>query len=47
MNIPPQQIYANSKGPIIKGGVMSSEYGMCFLFSILGLVAGYLALYRG
>ena len=28
MNIPPQQIYANSKGGlIIKGGVMSGEYG--------------------
>ena len=28
INIPPQQIYANSKGGfIIKGGVMSSEYG--------------------
>ena len=28
INIPPQQIYANSKGGlIIEGGVMSSEYG--------------------
>ena len=28
VNIPPQQIYANTKGgPIIEGGVMSSEYG--------------------
>ena len=32
INIPPQQIYANSKGGlIIKGGVMSSEYGMYIL----------------
>ena len=29
INIPPQQIYANSKGGlIIEGGVMSSEYGI-------------------
>ena len=28
INIPPQQIYANSKGGlIIEGGLMSSEYG--------------------
>ena len=30
INIHPQQIYAKSKGElIIKGGVMSSEYGTC------------------
>ena len=30
INIPPQQIYTKSKGElIIKGGVMSSEYGTC------------------
>ena len=29
-NIPPQQIFANSKwGLIIEGGVVSSEYGIC------------------
>ena len=29
INIPPQQIYANSKGGlIIEGGVMSSEYSI-------------------
>ena len=34
INIPPQQIYANSKGGlIIKGGVMSSEYSTV---SVLG-----------
>ena len=35
INIPSQQIYANSKGGlIIEGGVMSSEYGIskhCFM----------------
>ena len=30
INIPPQQIHANSKGElIIEGGVMSSEYSKC------------------
>ena len=30
INIPPQQIFANSKGGglIIEGGIMSSEYGI-------------------
>ena len=30
INIPPHQIYGNSRGGlIIEGGVMSSEYGNC------------------
>ena len=38
INIPPKQIYANSKGGlIIEGGVMLSEYSM----SVMGLRLKY------
>ena len=37
INIPPQQIYANSKGEglIIEGGILSFEYGNCFVINTL------------
>ena len=35
INIPPQQIHANSKGGLInKGGVMLSEYGIAILLHL-------------
>ena len=47
INIPPQQLYANSKGGLIKGGIMSSEYSnkWCVLIHDVRLKTQFVVLF--